>query len=145
MGKAKRQGSTTWRQDKGAATRRAEAQTSFSAFKTWSLTEYGLQVKAIKADGNCFFRACADQLEVRTLSIVVMRARKLVTGTSQYHVYACCSGMQGAQGDHLAYRQSIVTFMRQHRDDFEPYIEDEEDFDRYCSRMLLVWLSVKTL
>ena len=41
----------------------------------------------------------------------------------------------------MAYRQSTVTFMRQHRDDFEPYMEDEEDFDRYCSRMSLVWLS----
>ena len=41
----------------------------------------------------------------------------------------------------MAYRQSTVTFMRQHRDDFEPYMEDEEDFDRYCSRMSLVRLS----
>ena len=45
----------------------------------------------------------------------------------------------------MAYRQSTVTFMRQHRDDFEPYMEDEEDFDRYCSRMSLVWLSESRL
>lgn len=44
----------------------------------------------------------------------------------------------------MAYRQSTVTFMRQHRDDFKPYMEDEEDFDRYCSRMSLVWLSEST-
>jgi hypothetical protein len=39
----------------------------------------------------------------------------------------------------MSYRQSTVSFMRQHRDDFEPYMEDGEDFDRYCSRMAQVW------
>ena len=39
----------------------------------------------------------------------------------------------------MAYRQNTVSFMRQHRDDFEPYMEDGENFDRYCSRMAQVW------
>jgi hypothetical protein len=32
-------------------------------------------------------------------------------------------------------RQKTVTFMRQHQEDFEPYMEDDEPFDRYCKRM----------
>jgi len=47
--------------------------------------------------------------------------------------------LQGATGDHMGFRQNTVSFMRQHREDFQPYMEDEEDFDRYCSRMAQVW------
>lgn len=32
-------------------------------------------------------------------------------------------------------RQQTVSFMRQHQEDFEPYMEDDEPFDRYCKRM----------
>ena len=32
----------------------------------------------------------------------------------------------------------VVDFMREHPDDFAPYMEDEEDFDSYCSRMCKV-------
>ena len=140
MGKAKQQGSTAWRQDKSAAARKPEARTSVFAHKPWSLTEYGLRGKAVKADGNCFFRACADQLEVRDVLTFVMRARIQVIDTSKHHMNVFCFDMQGAWGDHMAYRQCTVTFMRQHRDDFEPYMEDGEGFDRYCSRMSQVWL-----
>ena len=42
---------------------------------------------------------------------------------------------QGQQGDHIALRQKVVSFMRQHREDFEPYMEDDEPFDAYCKRM----------
>ena len=38
----------------------------------------------------------------------------------------------------MRYRQDTVSFMRQHRDDFEPFMEDGEDFERYCSRMAQV-------
>ena len=48
------------------------------------------------------------------------------------------TALQGASGDHFGYRQNTVTFMRQHRDDFEPFMEDGEDFERYCSRMAQV-------
>ena len=38
----------------------------------------------------------------------------------------------------MRYRQDTVSFMRQHRNDFEPFMEDGEDFERYCSRMAQV-------
>lgn len=41
----------------------------------------------------------------------------------------------------MLYRQNTVSFMRQHRDDFEPFMEDGEDFERYCSRMAQVMTS----
>lgn len=28
-----------------------------------------------------------------------------------------------------------MSFMRQHREDFEPYMENDEEFDLYCKRM----------
>ena len=43
--------------------------------------------------------------------------------------------LQGQDGDHMALRQKAVSFMRQHRADFEPYMEDDEPFDAYCKRM----------
>ena len=38
----------------------------------------------------------------------------------------------------MGYRQNTVSFMRQHKHDFEPFMEDGEDFARYCSRMAQV-------
>ena len=35
-----------------------------SSWKPWSLGDYGLRVETVQADGNCFFRAIAAQLEV---------------------------------------------------------------------------------
>ena len=43
--------------------------------------------------------------------------------------------MQGAKGDHMALRLRAVSFMREHEEDFAPYMEDEEDFNTYCSRL----------
>lgn len=43
--------------------------------------------------------------------------------------------MQGRASGHVTLRSHVVSFMRQHQEDFEPFIEDDEAFDRYCSRM----------
>lgn len=32
-------------------------------------------------------------------------------------------------------RQRVVSFIRQHSNDFEPYMEDGETLDHYCKRM----------
>ena len=45
----------------------------------------------------------------------------------------------------MRYRQDTVSFMRQHRDDFEPFMEDGEDFERYCCRMAQVRTSLLLL
>ena len=55
------------------------------------------------------------------------------------------TALQGASGDHMGYRQNTVSFMRQHREDFEPFMEDGEDFERYCSRMAQVMFSLLLL
>ena len=35
----------------------------------------------------------------------------------------------------MALRRDVVRFMREHEDDFAPYMEDGEAFDQYCDRM----------
>merc|ERR1719476_656765 len=63
----------------------------------------GLWIKEVEADGACLFRAFADQLD----------------------------GDGGAE--HAAYRERCIDFMQAHRDDFEPFLEEE--FTKYCARM----------
>lgn len=48
--------------------------------------------------------------------------------------------LQGSELDHLDLRVEAVDFMREHPDDFAPYMEDEEDFGAYCNRMSKVQL-----
>lgn len=67
------------------------------------LESCGLYIKEVEADGACLFRAFADQL----------------------------SGDGGAS--HALFRERCVDFLEAHRDDFEPFLE--EDFREYCSRM----------
>lgn len=37
-------------------------------------------------------------------------------------------------------RTEVIDFIRDHPDDFAPYMEDEEDFTSYCKRMSKVYL-----
>lgn len=55
-------------------------------------------------DGNCFFRAVADQLE-------------------------------GDAGSHHECRQKVVGHMKANADMFAPFVEDDEGFERYITRM----------
>lgn len=57
-------------------------------------------MKDIPGDGNCLFRALADQLE-------------------------------GDMSQHMRHRREIVSFITQHRREFEPFIEDGMPFERY--------------
>jgi OTU domain-containing protein 3 len=43
--------------------------------------------------------------------------------------------MTGTQELHEVYRVQAVDFIRTHRDDFQPFIEDDEPFEGYLSRM----------
>jgi len=67
------------------------------------LKSCGLWIKEVEADGACLFRAFADQLD----------------------------GDGGTA--HAAYRERCVDFIQAHREDFEPFLE--QDFDEYCARM----------
>ncbi|RLN62716.1 hypothetical protein BBP00_00004587 [Phytophthora kernoviae] len=41
----------------------------------------------------------------------------------------------GDQHEHEDVRKRVVDYLEQHRDDFEPFMEDEEKFEKYCERM----------
>ncbi|KAG3108951.1 hypothetical protein PI124_g11850 [Phytophthora idaei] len=43
--------------------------------------------------------------------------------------------LYGDQHQHEEAREKIVSYLEQHRDDFEPFMEDEEKFEKYCERM----------
>lgn len=64
----------------------------------------GLTIVHITADGNCLFRAVADQLE-------------------------------GNEEEHPKYRKMVVDYIEEHREEYEPFLEDEVPFDDYCKNM----------
>ncbi|GAA0147030.1 cysteine protease [Lithospermum erythrorhizon] len=78
-------------------------QADISEFRV-QLDALGLKIIQVTADGNCFFRALADQLE-------------------------------GNEDKHEKYRDMVVQFIRNNREMFEPFIEDEVPFDEYCLTM----------
>ena len=41
----------------------------------------------------------------------------------------------GNSNDHLIHRTQVVSYMRQHRDDFEPFVEDDLSFDAHLSNL----------
>lgn len=46
--------------------------------------------------------------------------------------------LQGNTSSYAELRSKVVSFMLQHRADFEPFMEDDELFETYCSRMVKV-------
>ena len=68
------------------------------------LAALGLRIIPVAADGNCFFRAIAHQIE-------------------------------GNEEEHSRYREMVVEYIMQHREDFEPFVEDDVNFDFYCESM----------
>jgi len=61
-------------------------------------------IKDVAGDGNCLFRAMADQFT-------------------------------GEPNTHATYRKQICDYIFYNRQDFEPFIEDDEPFDAYLTRM----------
>ena len=43
--------------------------------------------------------------------------------------------MQGDEGMHGKLRQQVVEYMRAHEGDFAPFVEDDESFAQYMSRI----------
>ncbi|MCI4387319.1 hypothetical protein PGIGA_G00072680 [Pangasianodon gigas] len=66
------------------------------------LKALGLKLREVPGDGNCLFRALADQLE-------------------------------GHSRGHLRLRQETVQYMTSHRQDFEPFVEDDVPFTKHVS------------
>lgn len=78
-------------------------QSDITQFRS-QLDALGLKIIQVTADGNCFFRALADQLE-------------------------------GDEEKHDKYRSMVVQYIRNHQEEFAPFIEDEVPFDEYCKSM----------
>ncbi|XP_027026297.2 OTU domain-containing protein 3-like [Tachysurus fulvidraco] len=66
------------------------------------LKALGLKLREVPGDGNCLFRALADQLE-------------------------------GHSRNHLRLRHETVQYMQSHRQDFEPFVEDDVPFTKHVS------------
>ncbi|KAJ2498331.1 2-oxoglutarate dehydrogenase E1 component [Coemansia sp. RSA 1972] len=63
-----------------------------------------LYCKDMTGDGNCLFRALADQVD-------------------------------GTPDTHLRHRESVCDYMHQHADDFAPFIDSAQPYERYVSHM----------
>ena len=85
------------------------------------LARLGLRRHVVDADGNCFFRSLADQLSSDDGSWLDEPERH----TNGEEVPPSYGGL----------RRRIVKYMREHRDMFEPFVEDDEAFDDYIERM----------
>ena len=48
---------------------------------------------------------------------------------------AICDQLYGRDGDHLQLRRDIVRHVERHPDAFAAFVEDDEPFDAYCTRM----------
>lgn len=81
----------------------AEWKSEFLKFSD-QLEAIGLAIKDVAGDGNCLFRAMADQIT-------------------------------GDPNNHAVYRKQICEYILHNREDFEPFIEDDEPFEEYLSRM----------
>uniref|UniRef100_A0A453DD84 OTU domain-containing protein n=2 Tax=Aegilops tauschii subsp. strangulata TaxID=200361 RepID=A0A453DD84_AEGTS len=44
--------------------------------------------------------------------------------------------LEGDEGQHIKYREMVVHYIVEHREEFEPFIEDEVPFDDYCDSMM---------
>jgi len=93
-----------WREEKRKRTYGdAEWKSDFLKFSD-QLTAIGLMIKDVAGDGNCLFRAMADQFT-------------------------------GEPSNYATYRKQICEFILYNRQDYEPFIEDDEPFDEYIARM----------
>jgi len=96
------------KKDERAARRkeRKEASNEDKSFAS-QLAKMGLEVREVIGDGNCLFRALADQLD-------------------------------GDDHAHLRHRQDVVRYITEHRDDFEPFIEDDVPFTQHVHNLAQV-------
>ncbi|KAL4166037.1 hypothetical protein KRP22_014740 [Phytophthora ramorum] len=89
------------------------------------LATVGCKLHEVEADGNCLFRALGDQLY----------------GDQHRHEdireVGECLRMSWSEEVDLSVLQKIVTYLEQHRDDFEPFMEDEEKFEKVSVGCLL--------
>lgn len=69
-----------------------------------------LYVKEVAADGNCLYRAIAEQLAITDPSMRTLTAYRVL-------------------------RRKAAYYMRDHEDDFKYFLEDTVDFQTYCDQV----------
>ena len=45
--------------------------------------------------------------------------------------------MDGGDDGHLRYRRTIVKYLADHRDEFEPFVEDNKSFDEHGTKFFV--------
>lgn len=75
----------------------------FNNFKR-QLDHQGLKLREIQGDGNCLFRALADQLN-------------------------------GDDKLHTKHRREVVEYMKSHKEDFAPFLDDTVTFEKYLQNL----------
>ncbi|KAK3141197.1 hypothetical protein QOZ80_4BG0330720 [Eleusine coracana subsp. coracana] len=73
------------------------------------------------------FRAQLDSLGLKIIE---------VTADGNCFFRAMGDQLEGSEEEHMNYRTMVVEYIAKHREEFEPFIEDEVPFDEYCSNML---------
>lgn len=104
MAKGKGKGKTVKSKPKTHPPAKRQSKPGDTAKFSAQLAALGLRIVHVTADGNCLFRAIADQLE-------------------------------GDEEEYTKYRQMVVEYIMNHREDFEPFVEDDVPFDEYCRSM----------
>ena len=77
-------------------------------------------------DEDAQFEASLEVLGVRVVGMV---------GDGNCLFRSIADQMEGNPNRHRHYRSTIISFISSRREDFEPFIEDDESFDDYVSRM----------
>ncbi|XP_075047719.1 OTU domain-containing protein 3 [Mixophyes fleayi] len=85
--------------------------------------------RAGEADDLEEFASFANQLQVLGLRL------REVPGDGNCLFRALGDQLEGHSRNHLKLRQETVNYMVKHREDFEPFVEDEVPFDRHVSNL----------
>ena len=81
------------------------------------------------ADDFDDFSSLNNQLGILGLTL------KQITGDGNCLFRALGDQLQGNSNDHFLYRTNVVNYMRQNREDFEPFVEDDISFDSHLSSL----------
>uniref|UniRef100_A0ACD5YZX2 Uncharacterized protein n=1 Tax=Avena sativa TaxID=4498 RepID=A0ACD5YZX2_AVESA len=73
------------------------------------------------------FRAQLDSIGLKIVE---------VTADGNCFFRAMGDQLEGDEEQHMKYREMVVQYIVQHREEFEPFIEDEVPFDEYCASMM---------
>lgn len=73
------------------------------------------------------FRAQLDSIGVKIVE---------VTADGNCFFRAMGDQLEGDEEQHMKYREMVVQYIVEHREEFEPFIEDEVPFDEYCGSMV---------